>query len=130
MELIRRELAPCQALPGRRVQRVVGKDAAVATGKMTMGFATYSDEYGPMEPHRHAEETVYVVAADRAWAKTGRGKDQMGEPTSLQTGDTMHFPELEWHQFGFAPGGHLGVIFFYGQVDNIRPEEITSAKGG
>lgn len=130
MELIRREAVLSQALPGRAVQKVVGKDAVVASRKMTMGFATYSDQYGPMEPHRHAEETVYVVAADRAWVKTGPGKDQMGEATALRSGDTMHFGELEWHQFGFAPGGHLDVIFFYGQVDNIRPEEMAAAREG
>ncbi|MHB1133281.1 MAG: cupin domain-containing protein [Chloroflexota bacterium] len=125
MELVKRDAVASQALPGRAVQKVVGKDAQIASGKMTMGFATYADHYGPMEPHRHAEETVYVVAAAAAWVKVGAGKEVLGEAAPLAAGMTMHFDELEWHQFGFAPGGHLDVIFFYGQVDNIRPEEIA-----
>ena len=36
----------------------------------------------------------------------------------------MHFPELEWHVFGYEAGGFLDALCIYGQVTNIRPEEI------
>ncbi|MCL4466981.1 MAG: hypothetical protein M1401_17715 [Chloroflexi bacterium] len=63
MELVAREAVAGQVLPGRAVQKVVGKNSVIASGRMTMGFARYSAEAGPMEPHQHAEETVYVIAA-------------------------------------------------------------------
>ena len=125
MQLVRRDAVPRAILPGRAVQKVVGKSDLITSGKMTMGFATYSGEFGPMEPHQHAEETVYVVSAQQAWVKTGPNAAEMGTAVPLPSGATMHFDEMEWHQFGFEAGGHLDVIFFYGQVDNIRPEEIA-----
>ena len=45
-------------------------------------------------------------------------------PITLEAGMTLHFPPLEWHVFEFKPGGHVDIIFFYGQVDQIRPEEM------
>ena len=129
MQIVERWAVPRQDLPGRALQKVVGKDAPIASGKMTMGFATYAADYGPMEPHQHAEETVYVVSAEGAWVKTGPSQNAMDAAVPLASGATMHFDEMEWHQFGFAAGGHLDVIFFYGQVDNIRPEEIARPRG-
>ena len=54
----------------------------------------------------------------------GSDPGALGEPVPLRAGHTLHIPELEWHVFGFEPGGHVEIIYFYGQVDNIRPEEI------
>ena len=88
-----------------------------------MGFAHYSDESGPMEPHHHAEEIIYVLNSREAWVKQGEGPEHLGKPIPLEAGQTLHIPPLEWHVFGWKPGGHLDVIFFYGQVDNIRPED-------
>ena len=42
----------------------------------------------------------------------------------LEPGMTLYFDELEWHVFGYDLGGYVDIIFFYGQVNNIRPEEI------
>jgi hypothetical protein len=92
---------------------------------MTMGFARYSDESGTMEPHHHAEEIVYVVSAQEAWARHGPRADRLGTPVGLEPGTTLHIPELEWHVFEFAEGGHLEILYFYGQADNIRPEEMA-----
>ncbi len=55
--------------------------------------------------------------------KEAIGPDQLGEPHPLEAGLTLHIPPMEWHVFRWRPGGHLDIIFFYGQVDNIRPEE-------
>ena len=38
----------------------------------------------------------------------------------------MHFPPLEWHVFGYKDGGYLDALCIYGQVTNIRPEEIQA----
>ncbi|MDA8217397.1 MAG: hypothetical protein M0Z94_07235 [Dehalococcoidales bacterium] len=124
MDLIVRESLPEERLPGRTVQKAVGKDAASKSGRMTMGFARYSAESGRMEPHRHAEETIYVVGAHDASVRFGPAQDQLGKPVPLHTGTTLHFGELEWHVFEYGEEGFVDVIFFYGQVDNIRPEEM------
>jgi hypothetical protein len=111
-------------LPGREISKVVGKDAESLSGKMTMGFARYSEESGPMEPHQHAEEICVVLSADRAWVRYGPYRDGLTNKTVLEAGMTLHVPEMEWHVFEYEPGGFLEIIYFYGQVDNIRPEEM------
>ena len=124
MRLIKREDVTREQLPGRVIQRVIGRNAFSESSRMTMGFAHYSEASGPMEPHQHAEEIVFVLSAKEGWVRHGSGRDQLGPPIPLAAGYTLHFPELEWHVFEFSRGGYVDVIFFYGQVDNIRPEEI------
>jgi len=123
MNIIKRGQIPSLDLPGRKIQTVAGKGAFSPSKKMTMGFARYSDESGPMEPHQHAEEICYVLSAKDCWVESGDSPDRLGEPTRLEAGLTMHIPPLEWHVFRWKPGGHLDILFFYGQVDHIRPED-------
>jgi hypothetical protein len=127
MKQILRERLPEHHLPGRIIQKAVGKDAFSVSGAMTMGFARYSAESGPMEPHHHAEEVVYIIDAKDGWVRCGTAKDQLGQRIRLEAGMTLHFPELEWHVFEYDEGGHVDIIFIYGQVDNIRPEEIQKS---
>ena len=124
MNLIKRDQLSKELLPGRLIQKAVGKDAPSTSEKMTMGFARYSDDSGPMEAHHHAEEIVYILSAKDGWVRKGLAPESLGDPVVLQAGMTLHFPQLEWHVFEFKPGGHVDIIFFYGQVDHIRPEEI------
>ena len=123
MEILRRTGLKEHALPGRVIQKAVGKESASASAKMTMGFATYSEESGPMEPHHHAEEIVYILFAKDGWVRYGPGKNDLLKRAELEPGMTLHIPALMWHVFEFNEGGHVDIIFFYGQVDNIRPEE-------
>lgn len=118
-------------LPGRVIENAVGKglNYPIRSGKMTICYARYSAESGPMEPHNHAEETVVVVAGERCYVKFGPSKDQLDQKQMLKPGDVMHFPELEWHVFGYEEGGFLDALCIYGQVDNIRPEDILAQKG-
>ena len=88
-----------------------------------MGFARYSDESGPMVPHQHAEEICFVLDAKESWVERGDAPDHLGEPFQLKAGMTLHIPAFEWHVFRWNPGGFLDILFFYGQVENIRPEE-------
>jgi mannose-6-phosphate isomerase-like protein (cupin superfamily) len=110
-------------LPGRIIQKAVGKDGESTSKKMTVGFANYSAASGPMEPHNHAEETVYIIDAHSGRIRFGSKKDQLGDPITLKPGMILHIPELEWHVFEYNKGGYVDIIFIYGQAVNIRPEE-------
>jgi len=124
MKLIKRIDLKKEMLPGRMIQKAVGKDAYSKSKKMTMGFGRYSAESGPMEPHHHAEEIIYVVDAKDAWVRYEGSPESLNKKETLEVGTTLHFPPLEWHVFEYGPGGYLDIIFFYGQVDQIRPEEM------
>ena len=128
MKIFHRSDLTKEKLPGRVLQKAVGKDVSSESKKMTMGFARYSAEAGPMEPHQHAEETLYIIDANRGWIRFGTGKDSLGKKEYLQAGNVIHVEELEWHVFGYDEDGYVDAIFFYGQVDNIRPEEILSGR--
>ena len=123
MKLLHRAGLEKHALPGRVIQKAVGKDSASQSNKMTMGFATYSAESGPMEPHHHAEEIVHILSSVDGWVRYGNSKEELPEKVELESGMTLHIPPLLWHVFEFGEGGQVDIIFFYGQVDNIRPEE-------
>ena len=112
-------------LPGRIIQKVVGKDGASLSAKMTMGFARYSEVAGPMAPHHHAEEIVYILSASGGWMRRGEHEEALGERIELLPGMICHIPELEWHVFEYDAGGHVDIAYFYGQVDNIRPEDMA-----
>ena len=112
------------SLPGRAIQKAVGKDSFSSSVKMTMGFSNYSAASGPMEPHQHAEEIVYILKSEQGWIRQGPAADKLGERLMLKEGMTCHIPELEWHVFEFDEGGSIDIIYFYGQVDNIRPEDM------
>ncbi len=124
MESVRRRDVPIARLPGRDVQRIIGKEAALASARMTVGTARYSDDSGPMAPHQHAEECIVVLAARGARVRYGLAPDDLPTVISLEAGLVLHIPELEWHVFEWDAGGHADCIVIYGQVDNIRPEDI------
>jgi len=124
---IRRAEVPADPLPGRAVQRIVGRNASLASEEMTVGTARYGDEFGPMEPHHHAEETIVVLEADRAWVRWGPGRDDLSNRIDLEAGLVIDTPAWEWHVFEWQPGGHAEILFIYGQVDDIRPEDVGRA---
>ncbi len=128
MKLVSRDSIEKNYLEGRIIQSAVGKNAAVESKKMTVSFAHYSAQSGPMEPHNHAEETVVVLAGEKCFVRFGGSPDNLENKLWLKTGDVMHFPELEWHVFEYEEGGYLDALCIYGQVNNIRPEEIEENK--
>ena len=123
MKIFSREEIETIILPGRRIWKAVGKDAFSESGKITYGFARFDADMGIAAPHHHAEEICYVLDAQKAWVRFGPNEEELGRKIPLEAGFSMHIPALEWHQFGFEESGFLEVIFIYGQVDNIRPEE-------
>lgn len=78
-----------------------------------------------MSPHRHAEEVVFVVSTKKGWVRAGGLPDALTTRVDLQEGMLLHFPNAEWHVFEFGPGGHIDIVFYYGQVDDIRPEDSS-----
>lgn len=123
MKVISREKVTSQLMHGRVIQTMVGINGNSESRKMTMGFALYSAESGTMEPHRHAEEICYVLDCQSAWIRYGSELDQMQDTIQLEPGMTIHIPEMEYHVFEYREGGFADIIFFYGQVDNLRPED-------
>ena len=77
MKCIRRDDLERVMLPGRVIQKAIGKDSYSESGKMTVGFARYSAESGIMEPHHHAEEALFVVDAKYGWVRYGPDKDKL-----------------------------------------------------
>ncbi len=121
MKLVERKEVKKKSLPGRILQLVTGQEDAVSLSDLiTMGFARYSVESGPMDPHRHVEEVVYILESINGWVRHGGFGDEpneLGDPVPLEKGVTLHFPENEWHVFEFAEGGHVDIIFFYAHPD-------------
>jgi mannose-6-phosphate isomerase-like protein (cupin superfamily) len=130
MKILERRQLASEALKGRAIQKAIGSDGLSVSKRMTVGYAKYADAYGPMDPHRHAEETVYVISSDRGWVRFGKTQNNLTEMVPLQGGELLHVPEGEWHVFQHEPGGHVDIIFIYGQVDNIRPESSASREPG
>ena len=123
MKIMTRKSLAVEQLPGRAIQKAVGRDSASLTDEMTVGFAFYSEASGPMQPHRHAEETVIVLESRDAQVRFGSSPSSLGEAVELQAGDTLHIPAGEWHVFTYGPGGSLDIAFVYGKTQDLRPEE-------
>lgn len=117
MDLIERKNVSKNPLPGRVIQLVSGGAGAVShSDVITMGFAHYSIASGPMSPHRHVEEIVYVLESNTGYVRHGGfgpEPSELGERIELKPGMTLHFPPQEWHVFEFDEGGHVDIIFFY-----------------
>jgi mannose-6-phosphate isomerase-like protein (cupin superfamily) len=116
MESVLRQDVPENRLPGRVIQWLVGADTPMPSDEMTVGLVHYSDESGPMEPHNHVEETIFVLEARDAVVRWGAGKDALTETIDLTPGVALHIPADEWHVFEWQPGGHADVIILYGTV--------------
>ncbi|MBR6113694.1 MAG: hypothetical protein IKQ10_00765 [Oscillospiraceae bacterium] len=127
MEYLPRDTIRENRLPGRVVQNAVGHNSALSSERMTVSFCRYSAESGPMAPHNHAEESVVVLDCRDAWVEWGTGPEELTCRQDLRVGDLLHFPPLEWHVFRYGEGGFLDALCIYGQVTNIRPEEIGSS---
>ena len=105
MEIIKRDLIPRDSLPGRQLQRAVGKNSVFLSGRMTVGFARYSEESGIMAPHHHAEETVVIFDVKDGFVEWGPTETDLPNRAGLTKGDVLHIPENEWHAFQYGPGG-------------------------
>ena len=123
MDFIRKEQLDTHILPGRYIWKAIGKDSTLKSESMTIGFAHFSAVIGAAESHQHAEESIYVLEAHKANIRWGETKDKLAHHLLLERGMLLRIPAQEWHVFVCEENGFLDILFFYGQVDNIRPEE-------
>lgn len=121
MKLVKRSGVTKNPLPGRVLQLVVGQSGAVSPSDViTYGYATYSGESGPMAPHHHVEEIVYILESVNGYVRFGgKGEEpnELGDRIPLEAGMTLHFPDQEWHVFEYEPGGFVDILFFYAHPD-------------
>ena len=118
MKVIERKQVQEQLLPGRFMQKIVGKaeDGYISDSRiLNIGYCRYRAEAGPMEPHMHAEETVQILSSDRAWVRFGPEKDNLPNKVLLEKDMTLHIPAREWHVFEYEEGGSLEILFIYGE---------------
>ena len=123
MKILEKENLSEENLPGRTIRKAVGKEGPSVSSKMTVGFARYSAVNGRMQPHQHAEEVCYILDAENGRVRYGPSPDQLSNTVNLSPGMILHVPPMEWHVFEYEEGGFVEILFIYGQVDNIRPEE-------
>ena len=118
MQIINRKDIPGKVFPGRTRWPAFGsEEAAFQIDDASVGFARFSLEAGPMEPHKHENEILYVLDCKDAFMLYGDTKDvQSKQP--LQVGDIFRMKEGEWHCFSFEnQEGYLEMITFYATAD-------------
>jgi len=113
MKHFRRDDLEKSVFPGRVRQMATGRVAFSPSENMTIGFARVSAEAGPMEPHQHAEEGIYVLDAKDGWVQWGPAKDQLTEKLDLAAGMFLHAPSGEWHVLGCKEGGFVDTLFVF-----------------
>lgn len=128
MIIIDRDTMKTDLLPGRKLQRAVGKNSCSDSDAMTVGYASYSEESGVMEPHHHAEETVVIIDSKDGYVCWGPDQAHLPQRVKLCKGMILHIPENEWHVFTYDDGGFVDIIFIYGTSGNIRPEDQGKAQ--
>jgi hypothetical protein len=124
MNLVKVTDIPSRNLPGRSVRSIVGIGTSVIKSDiMTFGVTRFSGDTGIMEPHRHAEEVVYVIKSEGGFFRCGEAQDELIK-YPLEDGMIIRFEDMELHSFECEEGGYLDVAFFYATVENIRKEGV------
>ncbi|MGI6160898.1 MAG: hypothetical protein ACOYJD_02605 [Christensenellales bacterium] len=123
MEFVRERELVGKVLPGRIITKIVGGDSPIKSSAMSVGYGMYCEEAGVMEPHCHAEESVYILDQKDAIVRYGGDKDNLLYSLKLEKDMLLHFDENEWHVFEYEPGGFLKILFIYGTGDQVRPED-------
>jgi hypothetical protein len=100
-------------IPGRAVQRAIGREGRSPSALMSVGFAHFSAEHGEMEPHCHGEEAMYVLDSRDGWVEFGPTEDELTGRCDLAAGMVLHVEPDEWHVFRHAPGGFVDIVFFF-----------------
>jgi hypothetical protein len=113
MEHFRRDEVAGNPIPGRVVQRAIGRDGRSPSELLSVGFARFSAAAGVMEPHRHGEEAIYVLDARDGWIEWGPAADELDERCDLEAGMVLHIRPDEWHVFRHADGGFIDILFVF-----------------
>jgi len=124
MNILKKTDIKTVVLPGCCVHRAIGNNAMLSSNAMSLGWAKFVGEYGPMEPHHHAEDGMVVVDSKNSYIRFGPAKDQLGERIPLEKDMVLQMPAGEWHVFEYDEGGYVEILYFYGQPDNTVPVQI------
>ena len=121
MKIIKQGEAPTQKLPGRYATRVVGKtdDYYYHSDTLHFGHCLYNESVGPMEPHAHAEECMYILGCKDACIYSGPAKDDMPDCAELAPGMVISMPGGEWHVFRYGAGGFVEILYCYGDKTEL-----------
>ncbi|MGI6005557.1 MAG: cupin domain-containing protein [Christensenellales bacterium] len=124
MDIINRKDIPAFIAPGRKRWAAMGAGgAAIRIDDANVGFARVSLEYGPMEPHKHINEILYVLDAKDAYVRYGDTK-ACEKKQPLSPGDVFRMRDGEWHVFEFEnPDGFLEILTFFASASY----EVTTA---
>lgn len=122
MHIFNLDEIPTTNLKGRTLRNAVGANAYSPSRKMTVTYAKYSHASGPMDPHQHAEETVYIMKSVKGYFAYGDAANNLTHEIPLHPGMVLHVGEGEWHVFKYVDDGEIEALCIYGQVDNLRPE--------
>ncbi len=121
MKIIKNGEAPTQKLPGRYATRIVGKteDYYYHSDTLHFGHCLYDESVGPMTPHAHAEECMYILSCKDACILSGPARDDMPECAELAPGMVISMPAGEWHVFRYKEGGHVEILYCYGDKTEL-----------
>lgn len=108
-------------LHGRNIRKIVETGGLKHSETMSMGMAEFSTEIGPMTPHVHGEEGIYVVETENCYTRCGSSEHTLGERRPVETGMFLLYEKGEWHVFEFEGKGHLKIVFFFATGDLKRP---------
>jgi mannose-6-phosphate isomerase-like protein (cupin superfamily) len=122
MKMIEKEQAVIKHCKARTIYGMIEDGGVIKSDQMTMGIARFDKNLGPMNPHAHAEEGMYVIDCANAYIRCGSSADTLGERELIKPGMIIFVPEGQWHVFEFEDGGFLDTVFCLpvGSID--RPE--------
>ena len=121
MKIINKGEAPTQKLQGRYATRIVGKtdDYYYHSDTLHFGHCLFRGDTGPMTPHAHAEECMYILDCKDAWILSGPSQDDMPDRAELEPGMVISMPAAEWHVFRYKEGGFVEILYCYGDTTEL-----------
>ncbi len=117
MELIVRKDVPEQLLPGRFMQKIVGKteDGYLSDSRiLNIGYCRYCAEAVPHgAPHaRRGDGADPLLRQSLGALRAQQGRPAQQDPVGK--GHDAPYPPREWHVFEYEEGGSLEILFIYG----------------
>lgn len=112
--ILKRDEIPDLALEGRGLRIAVGYDGVSKSESMRVLVARYAEKYGNMKPHKHDEETVYILDVQNGTMEYGPQENALTHEIRLEKDMVLHIPKDEWHVFRYKKGGYIEALCIYG----------------